>query len=179
MLDAMKTLIAFSLAAALCAGAAAQPLRAVPVIKDLQDPWALAFLPDGRMLITERAGRLRIAEADGRVSALLTGLPAVAATGQCGLLDVVLDPAFASNQRLFFTFAEPAKSGQSDNSTAVGRARLVGNQLVDVRTIFSQKPKVNSRLHCGSRIAFDRGGHLYHGNVKPLAEAAREKGLKF
>lgn len=156
----MKPLIAFSLATLLCMGAAAQPLRAVPVVKDLQDPWALAFLPGGRMLITEKAGRLRIAEADGRLSAPLPGLPAVSAGGQCGLLDVVLDPAFDSNQRIFFTFAEPGDGG---NSTAVGRARLVDNQLQEVRTIFSQKPKFNSRNHCGGRIAFDRGGHLLVG----------------
>ena len=156
----MKSLISFSLATLLCLGAAAQPLRAVPVVKDLQDPWALAFLPDGRMLITEKAGQLRIAEADGRLSTPLAGLPPVSVGGQCGLLDVVLDPAFDSNQRIFFTFAEPGDGG---NSTAVGRARLVGNQLQDVRTIFSQRPKFNSRNHCGSRIAFDRSGHLLVG----------------
>lgn len=142
------------------AGASAQALRAVPVVEGLDNPWAVAFLPDGRMLITEKAGQLRVAERDGRLSAPLSGLPAVSAGGQCGLLDVVLDPAFASNQRIFFTFAEPGDSG---NSTAVGRARLVGQQLQDVRTIFSQRPKVNSRNHCGSRIVFDRSGHLLVG----------------
>ena len=159
----MKTFVGLSLAVALCAGAAAQSLRAVPVVKDLQDPWALAFLPDGRMLITEKAGQLRIADTDGRLSPPLAGMPAVSAGGQCGLLDVVLDPAFESNQRIFFTFAEPGDSGQGGNSTAVGRARLVGKQLQEVRTIFSQRPKVNSRNHCGSRIAFDRSGHLLVG----------------
>ncbi len=144
----------------LSTAASAQPLRAVPVVEGLDNPWAVAFLPDGRMLITEKAGQLRIAERDGRLSAPLSGLPAVSAGGQCGLLDVVLDPAFASNQRIFFTFAEPGDSG---NSTAVGRARLVGQQLHDVRTIFSQRPKVNSRNHCGSRIVFDRTGHLLVG----------------
>ena len=160
MLSVMKRLIAFSLVAALCASAAAQTLRAVPVVQGLQDPWALAFLPDGRMLITEKAGRLRIAQADGRLSAPLAGVPAVSAAGQCGLLDVVLDPAFDGNRRIYFTFAEPGEGG---NSTAVAGARLVGDQLQDVRTIFSQKPKVDSRNHCGSRIAFDRSGHLLVG----------------
>jgi glucose/arabinose dehydrogenase len=160
MLLPMKTLIALSLALTICSGAAAQTLRTVMVVKDLQDPWAMAFLPDGRFLITEKAGQMRIAEADGRLSAPLAGLPAVSVGGQCGLLDVVLDPAFASNQRIFFTFAEPGEGG---NGTAVGRARLVGSQLQDVRTIFSQKPKINSRNHCGSRIVFDRSGHLLVG----------------
>jgi glucose/arabinose dehydrogenase len=145
--------------------AQAQPLRTVPVVKGLQDPWAVAFLPDGRMLITERAGRLRIAQADGQLSEPLAGLPAVSVGGQCGLLDVAVDPAFASNQRIYFTFAEPGEvpGGGTGNGTAVARARLVGNQLQEVRTIFSQQPKVSSRNHCGSRIVFDRSGQLLVG----------------
>jgi len=143
----------------------AQPLRTVPVVKGLQDPWAVAFLPDGRMLITERAGRLRIAQADGQLSEPLAGLPAVSVGGQCGLLDVAVDPAFASNQRIYFTFAEPGEvpDGGTGNSTAVARARLVGNQLQEVSTVFSQQPKVSSRNHCGSRIVFDRSGQLLVG----------------
>ncbi len=144
--------------------AKAQDLNPVVVAQGLANPWAVAFLPDGRMLVTEKAGRLRIIERDGRVSVPLEGLPAVAATGQCGLLDVVADPQFASNQRIFFTFAEPGEGADSAaNSTAVGRARLVGDKLVDVRTLFSQKPKVDSRLHCGSRMAIGRDGLLLVG----------------
>ena len=156
----MKTLTLVLFVLLLCASALAQNLRTVPVVRGLQDPWAMAFLPDGRLLITERGGALRIAAADGRLSAPLTGLPALAVGGQCGLLDVVLDPQFSSNQRIFFTFAEPGEGG---NSTAVGSARLVADQLQDVRTVFSQKPKVKSQLHCGSRIVFDRSGHLLVG----------------
>ena len=146
-----------------CSVASAQPvqrLKAVPVVSGLQDPWAMAFLPDGRMLITEKGGALRIAGADGRLSAPLAGLPALSVGGQCGLLDLVLDPQFSANQRFFFTFAEPGEGG---NSTAVGSARLVAEQLQDVRTIFSQKPKMRSQNHCGSRIVFDRSGHLLVG----------------
>jgi aldose sugar dehydrogenase len=153
----MKTLLASILVAA---AGAAQALSAVPVLRGLSDPWAVAFLPDGRMLVTEKAGALRIATADGKLGAPLAGLPAISAGGQCGLLDVAVDPAFASNQRIFFTFAEPGPGG---NSTAVGRARLVGDRLEDVRTIFSQRPKIDSRHHCGSRIVFDRSGHLLVG----------------
>ncbi len=142
----------------------AQAQRTEPVTRGLQDAWAVAFLPDGRRLVTEKGGSLRVIAADGRLGAPLAGLPAVSAGGQCGLLDVVTDPAFATNQRIFFTFAEPGEGG---NSTAVGRARLVGapgsERLEDVRTIFSQKPKMNSRHHCGSRIVFDRSGHLLVG----------------
>lgn len=168
MLPGMKLLLSTSLRAAVatavlatfCAVATAQPVRTVPVVEGLDNPWAVAFLPDGRMLITEKAGTLRMAQSDGRLSAPLPGLPAVAANGQCGLLDVVADPDFANNQRIFFTFAEPGDGG---NSTAVGRARLVGQQLQEVRTIFSQRPKMNSSHHCGSRIVFDRTGHLLVG----------------
>ena len=142
------------------AQAPAAPAGTAVVVRGLTDPWAMAFLPDGRMLITEKAGQLRIATPDGRLSAPLAGLPAVAATGQCGLLDVVLDPQFSENRRLFFTFAEPGPGG---NSTAVGSARLVDDQLREVRTLFSQKPKRDSGSHCGSRIVVDRQGHLLVG----------------
>ncbi len=156
----MKTVLALLLASWLCTQAEAQALRPVPVVRGLQDAWALAFLPDGRMLITERGGALRLAAADGRLSAPLAGLPAISVGGQCGLLDLALDPQFATNQRLFFTFAEPGEGG---NSTAVASARLVGDQLHEVRTIFSQRPKMRSQLHCGSRIVFDRSGRLLVG----------------
>ena len=163
-LVAARSLAALAMAAALAAPAAAQALRTETVVRGLQDAWALAFLPDGRRLVTEKGGSLRVVSADGRLGAPLAGLPAISVGGQCGLLDVVADPAFASNQRIFFTFAEPGEGG---NSTAVGRARLVGapgsERLEDVRTIFSQKPKMNSRHHCGSRIVFDRSGHLLVG----------------
>lgn len=142
------------------AQAPAAPAGTAVVVRGLTYPWAMAFLPDGRMLITEKAGQLRIATPDGRLSAPLAGLPAVAATGQCGLLDVVLDPQFSDNRRLFFTFAEPGPGG---NSTAVGSARLVDDQLREVRTLFSQKPKLDSGSHCGSRIVVDRQGHLLVG----------------
>jgi glucose/arabinose dehydrogenase len=162
-----RTLIAATLAAALAAAALVAPaqaqtneLRPVTVVRGLENPWAMAFLPDGRMLVTERAGRLRIVGRDGRLGAPLAGLPAIAAGGQCGLLDVVVDPRFAENQRIFFTFAEPGEGG---NSTAVASARLDGERLVDVRTIFSQQPKMRSQHHCGSRIVFGRDGHLFVG----------------
>jgi glucose/arabinose dehydrogenase len=145
--------------------AAAAALKPVTVASGLVDPWGLAFLPDGRMLVTEKAGRMRLVGTDGRLSAPLQGLPAISVGGQCGLLDVVADPAFASNQRIFFSYAEPGPSG--DNSTAVASARLVGppgqEALRDVRVLFSQRPKMMSRHHCGSRIVLDRQGKLLVG----------------
>ena len=157
-------LLALALAAAL-PGVGAAPsvdLKPVTVARGLEHPWALAFLPDGRMLVTERAGRLRIVDGSGRVSAPLAGLPPISVGSQCGLLDVAVDPRFADNQRIFFTFAEPAADG-GGNSTAVASARLVGSALQEVRTIFSQRPKIRSQQHCGSRIVFARDGRLWVG----------------
>jgi len=157
-------LLALALAAAL-PGVGAAPsvdLKPVTVARGLEHPWALAFLPDGHMLVTERAGRLRIVDGSGRVSAPLAGLPPISVGSQCGLLDVAVDPRFADNQRIFFTFAEPAADG-GGNSTAVASARLVGSALQEVRTIFSQRPKIRSQQHCGSRIVFARDGRLWVG----------------
>lgn len=149
--------------AAQAAGHAAEPAREPrvhTVVRGLVNPWGLAFLPDGRMLVSERPGRLRIVSADGRLGAPLAGLPAIDVAGQCGLLDVAVDPAFAQNALVWFTFAEPGEGG---NSTALARARLDGDTLRDVQTVFRQQPKVRSQLHCGSRIVFARDGTLLVG----------------
>ena len=141
-------------------GAHAQTVHAQTVASGLQRPWAVAFLPDGRFLVTERPGRMRIAQADGRIGAPLAGVPEVVARGQGGLLDVVLDSEFARNRTLYFCFSEPGAGG---NSTALARARLAEDQrsLQDVRVIFSQKPKVASNNHFGCRIVEARDGNLF------------------
>ena len=132
----------------------AAPVKAITVAQGLENPWAMAFLPEGRFLVTERPGRLRVVEADGRLNPPVAGVPAVAATGQGGLLDVVLDSGFAANRTVYVCYAEPAGDGTSGNSTALARARLSDDRtrLEDVRVIFSQRPKVASRLHFGCRI---------------------------
>src|SRR5918993_5771389 len=94
----------------------------VTIVEGLQNPWAVAFLPGGKLLITERPGRLRVLSADGKLSAPVTGLPAVDARGQGGLLDVVLDPAFAKNDIIYWSYAEPAAE-QGMNNTAVAKGR--------------------------------------------------------
>jgi glucose/arabinose dehydrogenase len=132
--------------------------KVVSVARGLANPWAVAFLPDGRFLVTERAGRLRIVERDGRLGEAISGLPPVDAGGQCGLLDVVLDPKFAENQWVYWSYAE---AGEGGNSTAVARGRLQGQRLTDVQLIFRQLPKVSSSLHCGSRLVFGRDGRLF------------------
>ena len=133
----------------------------VPVATGLANPWALAFLPDGQFLVTERPGRMRVVSATGQVGSALAGVPPVAAGGQGGLLDVVTDAGFARSRRIYFCFSEPGASG-AGNSTAVARATLAADarSLQDVRVVFSQRPKVESALHFGCRIVQAPDGNL-------------------
>jgi glucose/arabinose dehydrogenase len=137
----------------------AQP-RAETIATGLANPWAVAFLEGGRFLVTERVGRMRVIEADGTSGRPLGGVPAVAAGGQGGLLDLVLDSGFARNRTLYFCFSEPGAGG---NSTALARARLAADhsRLEDVQVIFSQRPKVASSLHFGCRIVETPDGLLF------------------
>jgi glucose/arabinose dehydrogenase len=125
----------------------------------LESPWGLAFLPDGRMLVTERPGRLRIVTTDGKISEPLTGVPEVVAEGQGGLLDVALDPDFAANSLVYLSYSEPGEDG--DAGTAVARGKLGEAGLDNVQVIFRQYPKVDGGNHFGSRLAFSPDGKLY------------------
>jgi aldose sugar dehydrogenase len=131
--------------------AQARTVRAEVVASNLQNPWAVAFLPEGRFLVTERPGRLRVIEPNGEVGEPVLGLPSIAAQGQGGLLDVLLDTDFVNNSTLYFCFSEP---GQVGNSTALAKARLSPDRLrlEDLKIIFTQKPKVVSSAHFGCRI---------------------------
>ena len=135
--------------------------KAQTVASGLQNPWAVAFLPDGRFLVTERPGRLRLVNADGQVQPAVQGLPEVAAGGQGGLLDVITDSAFASNRTIYFCFSEPGKG--TTNSTALARARLSqdAKRLEDVKVILSQQPKFSSTAHFGCRIVERPDGTLF------------------
>ena len=165
--QAMAAALAACLLAPVAPAAQATEPKVAVVANGLVNPWALAFLPDGRMLVTERPGRMRIVGSDGKLGPPLPGLPPVAAVGQGGLLDVVLDPKFASNRLVYWSYAESAAPPESDdlNGTAVARARLDGpmgaERLADVQVIFRQVPKVASRLHFGSRLAFAPDGRLF------------------
>ncbi|PZQ69366.1 MAG: hypothetical protein DI563_19615 [Variovorax paradoxus] len=138
------------------------PVRTETVISGLENPWAVAFLPGGRFLVTEKPGRMRVIEADGRMNESLRGLPPIAAGGQGGLLDVVTDSAFASNRTVYFCYSEPDASG-STNSTALAKAQLSTDRtrLENVQVLFSQKPKVASRNHFGCRIVEMPDGTLF------------------
>lgn len=135
-------------------------VKLTEVASGLQNPWSLAFLPDGRMLVTERPGRMRIVGRDGSVSAPLAGVPEVHARGQGGLLDVALSPGFATDRLIVFSYAEPTARGAR---TAVARARLDadGLRLEDVRRIFAQNEDPSGSHHWGSRLVFARDGTLF------------------
>ncbi|MGH6912700.1 MAG: PQQ-dependent sugar dehydrogenase [Geminicoccales bacterium] len=124
----------------------------------LDHPWGMAFLPDGRLLVTERAGDLRVLKEDGELSEPLEGVPTVLDAGQGGLLDVALDPDFASNRFVWLSFAEPGDGGAS---TAVGRGRLEEGRIEGFEVVFRQQPKVSGSKHFGGRIVFSGDGVLF------------------
>ena len=134
-------------------------VRAETVAQGLEHPWALEFLPDGRIIVTERPGRVRIVERDGRLSKPLEGVPRVLARGQGGLLDVALDPRFAENRLVYLSYAEPGEGNTA--GTAVARGRLAEGQLENVQVIYRQQPKVEGGNHFGSRLVFVRDGTLF------------------
>jgi aldose sugar dehydrogenase len=134
----------------------------VTVASGLQVPWGLAFLPDGRMLVTERPGRLRVVSKDGTLSPPVTGIPALDARGQGGLLDIALDPKYASNRLVYLGIAELQEGGK--NHTAVLRGKFVDGptpKLENVQVIFRQAPSLDSTLHFGCRLVFGRDGKLF------------------
>jgi glucose/arabinose dehydrogenase len=135
----------------------------VTVSEGLVNPWGIAFLPNGKMLVTERPGRLRVLSADGKqMSEPVAGLPAVDARGQGGLLDVALDPAFQNNQLIYWSYAELRDGGA--NNTAVARGRFIDGaapKVENVQVIFHQAPSLVSQLHFGGRLVFARDGKLF------------------
>ncbi|WP_445954498.1 PQQ-dependent sugar dehydrogenase [Thauera sp. SDU_THAU2] len=135
-------------------------VKLVEVARGLDTPWSMAFLPDGRLLLTERPGRMRLVGTDGTVSAPLAGVPEVHARGQGGLLDVALSPDFATDRTIVFSFAQPTAAGVR---TAVARARLDAEalKLDEVKVIFAQNEDPSGNHHWGSRLVFDREGRLF------------------
>ncbi|MBX3513051.1 MAG: PQQ-dependent sugar dehydrogenase [Xanthobacteraceae bacterium] len=133
------------------------------IASGLQNPWGLAFLPDGRALVTERPGRLRIIGKDNKLSDPVAGVPEVAAVGQGGLLDVALSPNFVKDNLVFLSFAEPR--GANGSSTSVARGKFVEKDgkasLEDVKVIFRQEPARPGGFHFGSRLVFARDGNLF------------------
>ncbi|GMR06263.1 MAG: PQQ-dependent sugar dehydrogenase [Gammaproteobacteria bacterium] len=130
----------------------------ITISDGLEHPWSMAFLPDGKILVTERPGRLRIIENGSLQPKAIEGLPAIVAKGQGGLLDVVLHPDYAKNGWIYLSY-----TAGSDNKigTEVGRGRLVDNRITDWQTLFRLEPKSTTSRHFGSRLVFDRENFLY------------------
>jgi aldose sugar dehydrogenase len=140
-----------------------QAVKVEAFASGLVHPWGLAFLPDGRLLVTERPGRMRVVAKDGKLSPTLQGVPPVLAAGQGGLLDVALSPDFASSRLIYFSYSEPRSAGL--NGTSVARAKLTldadGGRLDGLEVIFRQEPAAGGAMHFGSRLAFARDGNLF------------------
>ena len=134
------------------------PIRATVVAKGLEHPWGLAFLPDSSMLVTERGGRLRLVDKDGRLGKPFAGVPQAQVAGQGGLLDVAVSPTFAQDRLVYLSYSEPGEGGAG---TAVARARLGDGKLDDLQVIWRQVPKVSGPNHWGSRLVFARDGTLF------------------
>ena len=132
--------------------------RVVKVVEGLDHPWSLAFLPDGRLLVTERPGRLRTVTNGKLDAAPVEGLPQVTQHGQGGLFDVVLHPDFAKNSLIYFAYAGRGDDGVG---TELARGRFAGNRLENVQVLFRQSPKGTRGQHFGGRIVFDRAGFVY------------------
>ncbi|HZH44305.1 MAG TPA: PQQ-dependent sugar dehydrogenase [Lysobacter sp.] len=151
----------------------AGPVRVETLARGLEHPWAVALLPDGSFLVTERPGRLRRVGADGTLSAPLKGVPAVYAEGQGGLLDVVLAPDFATTRRIWLSYAEP---GPDDTAgTAVATAVLGRDALTDLTVVYRQEPKLEGGYHFGSRIVFDGKGHVFISQGERNERATAQK----
>ena len=134
------------------------PIKVEVVADGLDQPWGMAFLPDGRLLVTEKPGTLRIVAKDGTVSDPLKGVPEVIGNGQGGLLDVALDPKFDANGLVYLSYSEPGDGGAG---TAVARGKLSDAGLEDVKVIFRMQPKVEGPNHFGSRLVFAPDGKLF------------------
>lgn len=149
-----------------CAGAAQQPGLPfqVQVVADFESPWAMTFLPDGRMLITEKAGTLLLVSADGQQRKAVDGIPAVSNQGQGGLMDVVLHPRFAQNRFVYFSYAEEREGGKGVVLARGTFADGAQPALQNVETLFRATPYVEGNGHFAGRIAFSPDGHVFFTN---------------
>jgi glucose/arabinose dehydrogenase len=147
--------------------------RVVTLTRGLENPWSIAFLPDGRMLVTERAGRLRIVGKDFKLDPKpVEGLPEIVASGQGGLLDVVLHPQYDKNGWIYWSYNAPGTDGWG---TAMARGKLQGQRMTEVQVLFSMEPKTRAGQHFGGRIVFDRKNfvHLALGDRGDMPRAQK------
>jgi glucose/arabinose dehydrogenase len=160
---ALVALGLLGVAAAYSPAVAQTAVRTEVIAQGLENPWAVAFIDGGRMLVTERPGRMRLVQPGGQLGSPLEGLPRIDAGGQGGLLDVIADSGFARNRMIYFCYSEPAGAGASGNSTALASARLSDDatRLEQLKVLFSQRPKFSSRQHFGCRIVENPDGTLF------------------
>lgn len=125
---------------------------------DFKNPWGMAWLPDGRLLVTERAGEILVFKDDKYTGEKLTGVPAVFAKGQGGLLDITLHPDYANNKWIYIAYSKAVEGGAT---TAITRFKLNGNQVTDLEEIFTAKPYIPANFHFGSRIVFDKDNFMF------------------
>ncbi|TAG48490.1 MAG: hypothetical protein EAZ29_13330, partial [Runella slithyformis] len=169
-----SAIAAVSVAAFLMCTPPQEPSNTVAVVSDenvkievavsgLKMPWAIAFLPNGDMLVTERTGQLRMVQNGQLLPEPIKGLPEITYKGQGGLLDVVLHPKYAQNGWIYFSYSSPAQNGEAGKgfTSAFVRARLKNNELVDQEVLFRAKPNVSTNHHFGGRIVFDNAGFMY------------------
>jgi glucose/arabinose dehydrogenase len=149
-------------------------LSITPINNDLKQPWAICALPDGRFLITEKSGVMQLLDADGKVAKKITGLPAVVNEGQGGLLDVNIDPQFASNNMIFWSFSHQTPEG---NVLAIAKGKLNANdgKVDNIQVIYQATPAYKGTLHYGSRIVFDKQGNLFVSSGERSAKDVRIK----
>jgi len=139
-------------------------VTAETIADGLENLWAIEFLPDGRALVTERPGRMRIVGPGGAIGAPIEGLPSIHFAGQAGLLDVALSPTFQTDRMIYWSYTEARPTdGEGANGTSVARARLSNDErrLENAQVIFRQVPAWATNQHFGSRLVWDRDGHLY------------------
>ena len=134
--------------------------RIVKVAEGFVNPWSIAFLPSGEILVTERAGRLRVIRNGQLAPEPVAGLPKIRVAGQGGLLDVVPHPQYAANKLVYISYSKP-NADSTEGTTAVIRGRFEGDRLTDVQEIFEARVWHQGRGHYGSRLAFDRNGYLF------------------
>ncbi|MGC4062673.1 MAG: PQQ-dependent sugar dehydrogenase [Aquabacterium sp.] len=137
-------------------------LKTVVVASGLSYPWGMTFLPDGTMLVAQKTGQMKIITTQGVTQATVTGLPAVDSVGQGGLLDVQLDPDYATTQWVYWSYAEPGTGSEAGlTGTAVARGKIIGGTMTQIEVLFRQSPKTLGEGHFGSRLAFARDKTLF------------------
>lgn len=156
--DAAKDDAPAETTAATAADTSRSAVKAQKLYEQLKNPWGLTWLPDGRLLVTERSGEILVFKNDQFTGEKLTGVPEVVAKGQGGLMDIKLHPNFATNNWIYITYSKPVSGGAS---TAVMRFQLQGNQLTNKQDVFVAKPAIDANFHFGSRVVFDKDGYMF------------------